>query len=318
MEERPTRATLVSAADLGDGVATVISKSEIEAALASDGEPIELVLDIARHRQDGESRSVPVSWERFDLERLLEQVKGDEVDAHLRPGGVVAGGGDGRRGARNPRGGRRARGCGDRGDGCRRASIGISEPGARRLDRRTRLRSQQATSLRTTAQCPGRRRCWRPRRIWLQTTGPFRGPRLWRYRRRTSLRTIGPCRGRLRSRRRRRTSLRTTGPYRGRRRSRHLPRIWLQTTGQCHGRRRLRRPRRWHVSAPDIAPDDRASAAAYPRCTAGYRNGVRRDVLGANSGRDRRHRRCDRIGHRRRVLPRRRAASPTASGLVHG
>ena len=79
MEERPARATLVSAADLGDGVATVISKSEIEAALASDGEPIELVLDLAGDGEAGESRSVPVSWERFDLERLLEQVTSDEV-----------------------------------------------------------------------------------------------------------------------------------------------------------------------------------------------------------------------------------------------
>jgi hypothetical protein len=71
----------VSAADLGDGVATVISKSEIEAALASDGEPIELVLDLAGigDGDAGESRSVPVSWERFDLERLLEQVTSDEV-----------------------------------------------------------------------------------------------------------------------------------------------------------------------------------------------------------------------------------------------
>jgi hypothetical protein len=78
MEDRLARATLVSAADLGDGVATVIPKSEIEAALASDGEPIQLVLDVAGI-SDGASRSVPVSWERFDLERLLEQATGDDV-----------------------------------------------------------------------------------------------------------------------------------------------------------------------------------------------------------------------------------------------
>jgi hypothetical protein len=78
MEDRLARATLVSAADLGDGVATVIPKSEIEAALANDGEPIQLVLDVAGI-SDGASRSVPVSWERFDLERLLEQATGDDV-----------------------------------------------------------------------------------------------------------------------------------------------------------------------------------------------------------------------------------------------
>lgn len=78
MEDRLARATLVSAADLGDGVATVIPKSEIEAALAIDGEPIQLVLDVAGI-SDGASHSVPVSWERFDLERLLEQATGDDV-----------------------------------------------------------------------------------------------------------------------------------------------------------------------------------------------------------------------------------------------
>ena len=81
MEERSARAMLVPAADLGNGLTTVISRAEIAAALASDGEPIELMLDVTRFA-DGEpreARSVPVSWERFDLERLLEQATTEEI-----------------------------------------------------------------------------------------------------------------------------------------------------------------------------------------------------------------------------------------------
>jgi hypothetical protein len=81
MEERPARAMLVPAADLGNGLTTVISRAEIAAALASEGEPIELMLDVTRFA-DGEpreARSVPVSWERFDLERLLEQATTEEI-----------------------------------------------------------------------------------------------------------------------------------------------------------------------------------------------------------------------------------------------
>jgi hypothetical protein len=82
MDERPARAMLVSATDLREGVTAVISRSEIEAALGSKGEPIDLVLDVTRF-SDGEaneSHSVSVSWERFDLERLLEQATGENVE----------------------------------------------------------------------------------------------------------------------------------------------------------------------------------------------------------------------------------------------
>jgi hypothetical protein len=81
MEERPARAMLVPAADLGNGLTTVISRAEIAAALASEGEPIELMLDVTRFA-DGEpreARSVPVSWERFDLERVLEQATTEDI-----------------------------------------------------------------------------------------------------------------------------------------------------------------------------------------------------------------------------------------------
>jgi hypothetical protein len=81
MEELPARAMLVPAADLGNGLTTVISRAEIAAALASEGEPIELMLDVTRFA-DGEpreARSVPVSWERFDLERVLEQATTEDI-----------------------------------------------------------------------------------------------------------------------------------------------------------------------------------------------------------------------------------------------
>jgi hypothetical protein len=72
---------LVPAADLGDGLTTVISRAEIAAALASEGEPIELMLDVTRfaNGEPGEARSVSVSWERFDLERLLEQATSEDI-----------------------------------------------------------------------------------------------------------------------------------------------------------------------------------------------------------------------------------------------
>ena len=81
MEERPARAMLVPAADLGNGLTTVVSREEVAAALASEGKPIELMLDVTQFAdgEPGEARSVPVSWERFELERLLEQTTTEEI-----------------------------------------------------------------------------------------------------------------------------------------------------------------------------------------------------------------------------------------------
>jgi hypothetical protein len=87
MEERPARAMLVSAADLGEGVTTVVSRSEIEGVLGSEGEPVELVLDVASssNGEAGEPRSVAISWERSDLERLLEEAAGEDVKLTFDP-----------------------------------------------------------------------------------------------------------------------------------------------------------------------------------------------------------------------------------------
>jgi hypothetical protein len=81
MDEVAARAMLVPASDVGDGVTTSVPRSEIEEVLAANETPIELVLDVARF-SDGETtdtRSVAVSWERSELERLLREAQGDEV-----------------------------------------------------------------------------------------------------------------------------------------------------------------------------------------------------------------------------------------------
>ena len=81
MEQISARAALVPASDLGDGLTTTIPRSDIQAVLAAEEEPIELVLDIARS-SDGEAaatRNVSVTWERSDLERLLGEAQGDQI-----------------------------------------------------------------------------------------------------------------------------------------------------------------------------------------------------------------------------------------------
>jgi hypothetical protein len=81
MDEVSARAMLVPPSDVGDGVTTSVPRSEIEEVLAANEMPIELVLDVARF-SDGETtdtRTVAVSWERSELERLLREAQGDEV-----------------------------------------------------------------------------------------------------------------------------------------------------------------------------------------------------------------------------------------------
>ena len=81
MEEIAARAALVPAPDVGDGLTTSISRSEIEEVLAADEAPIELVLDVTRFAdgESGDTRSISVSWERSDLEQLLKDAQGDQV-----------------------------------------------------------------------------------------------------------------------------------------------------------------------------------------------------------------------------------------------
>jgi hypothetical protein len=81
MEQISARAALVPASDLGDGLTTIIPRSDIQAVLAAEEEPIELVLDVTRF-SDGEAaetRDVSVMWERTDLEQALKEAQGDDI-----------------------------------------------------------------------------------------------------------------------------------------------------------------------------------------------------------------------------------------------
>lgn len=81
MTDIAARAALVPAANVGEALTTSVSRLEIEDVLESEEAPIELVLDVTRF-SDGEAaetRSVAVSWERSDLEKLLSEAQGDHV-----------------------------------------------------------------------------------------------------------------------------------------------------------------------------------------------------------------------------------------------
>ncbi|HEU4942414.1 MAG TPA: hypothetical protein VFT18_04060 [Gaiellaceae bacterium] len=82
MEQVTARAAFVAASDFGEGLSTTIPRSDIQAVLAAEEEPIELVLDITRY-SDGEPagmQSVAITWERSDLERLLNDAQGDQIE----------------------------------------------------------------------------------------------------------------------------------------------------------------------------------------------------------------------------------------------
>jgi len=81
MDEIGARAVLVPTSEVSDGVTMSIPRSELDEVLDANEMPIELVLDVAR-ASDGETsdtRTVAVSWERNQLERLLREAQGDEV-----------------------------------------------------------------------------------------------------------------------------------------------------------------------------------------------------------------------------------------------
>jgi hypothetical protein len=80
MQEIPARAALVSAANVGAGLTTSVSRGEVEEAMAEDGQ-LELILDVTRFSdgEPAETRSVAVAWERSDLRQLLSQTEGDRV-----------------------------------------------------------------------------------------------------------------------------------------------------------------------------------------------------------------------------------------------
>ena len=82
MEEMSAQAVLEAAPPAGRGLTTSVPRGEVEQALALEDTSPELVLDLTRFT-DGEAtatRKVVVAWERDDLERILQETKGDRVD----------------------------------------------------------------------------------------------------------------------------------------------------------------------------------------------------------------------------------------------
>ena len=137
METTSTRAMLVERRELGAEFAAItatIPRSEIEAALSSDI-PAELFLDVKRlsGETSAEERTLSVAWERADLERLLNEARGDAITfsfAHDELERALR-----RRGGSRPA---RAGAHPDRGRGCRVRAPPVS---ARAAPRRSTRRS---------------------------------------------------------------------------------------------------------------------------------------------------------------------------------
>lgn len=82
MQDLTTRAQLVNPSEVdAQGVTATVPRSEIEDALAGEGGPDDLILDVARFGDgtEGERRRVAVEWDRADLEGLLRQTDGDRI-----------------------------------------------------------------------------------------------------------------------------------------------------------------------------------------------------------------------------------------------
>ena len=117
VQELDAQATVVDAGGISGGLTTTIPRSDVQTALAESEIP-PLVLDI---RRGDESSSVALTWKRDDLERLLSEATGDQIqltfDSHRdrerlrrRRGARHAGEGrDHRRGRRRRSGVRRRR-----------------------------------------------------------------------------------------------------------------------------------------------------------------------------------------------------------------
>jgi hypothetical protein len=81
VHELNARAALVPAPNVGDGLATTVSREAVADALSAEG-PIELILDVTSYSGEGEpteTRNFAVAWERPDLERLLREGSGDKI-----------------------------------------------------------------------------------------------------------------------------------------------------------------------------------------------------------------------------------------------
>jgi hypothetical protein len=75
VQELDAQATVVDAGGISSGLTTTIARSAVQTALAESEIP-PLVLDI---RRGDESSSVALTWKRDDLERLLGEATGDQI-----------------------------------------------------------------------------------------------------------------------------------------------------------------------------------------------------------------------------------------------
>ena len=75
MQELDAQATVVDAGGISGGLTTTIARSDVQSALQETEIP-PLVLDI---RRGEESSSVALTWKRDDLERLLGEASGDQI-----------------------------------------------------------------------------------------------------------------------------------------------------------------------------------------------------------------------------------------------
>ena len=81
VEQLPARAALVPAAQVAGGLTTTIARSDVEKALSAD-EPPALIVDITRSSDSAEAaetHSVAISWQRTELEELLRQATGGQI-----------------------------------------------------------------------------------------------------------------------------------------------------------------------------------------------------------------------------------------------
>jgi hypothetical protein len=85
MEEALARAELVALSDAtaSNAVTIAIPRRDVETALTAEDGPMDLVLDIraegAEDEQPAELRKITISWERDQLEHLLQKADGDVV-----------------------------------------------------------------------------------------------------------------------------------------------------------------------------------------------------------------------------------------------
>ena len=75
MQELDAQATVVDTGGISGGLTTTIARSDVQSALQETDIP-PLVLDIQRGE---ESNSVALTWKRDDLERLLSEATGDQI-----------------------------------------------------------------------------------------------------------------------------------------------------------------------------------------------------------------------------------------------